>query len=287
MFQTVRQNLTVARAGQIALVYSVGLAAYLFTTIPHSWWIFVTVLMMTAAIEPGLVIQRSVHRGKGTLAGIIIFIPLIYLLQFNYRLIPLVFIMAACLISVPSAKRYDISVIFTTMMVFILTAYTFNQPLLEGPIEQALNRAVCTILGIVICIGGDYFIFAKFKYPRKAYYVLQHELCNLLQEKLELILAYEKSKMNAYILVENLRDSLNNKFSEICTSGDSLVYDLKTDNHTREQVKIFDKLMWELRREIYAIYFCHCKLGNQRDLAIRVNRFNEMLNQARANLIKI
>ena len=32
---------------------------YLFTTIPHNWWILLTVIMMSAAIEPGLIIKNQ------------------------------------------------------------------------------------------------------------------------------------------------------------------------------------------------------------------------------------
>ena len=85
---SLKQKLSYARFGQIAFVFVVGLGMYLFTTIPHNWWIFLTVMMMSAAIEPGLIIKKSINRGKGTLLGILIFLPMIYLMHFNYRVIP-------------------------------------------------------------------------------------------------------------------------------------------------------------------------------------------------------
>lgn len=287
MYTLIKNKLTVARVGQITIVYTIGLMMYLFTTIPHSWWIFVTVLMMSAAMEPGLVIQKSVNRGKGTLMGIILFIPLIYLLQLDYRFIPLVLILACCFINVPSAKRYDLSVVAMTIMVLTLTAYTFNKSIIAGPIVEGLNRAICTMIGIFICIGGDYFLFSRFKYSKKVYYVLQHELCNLLEEQLLLIQDFHQKHMNAVILVDKIRERLNGKFSELNTSGNSLLFDMKIDNKTKNMVKHFDEIAWYLRREVYAVFYCTSILEDKAASVIHLARFQELLIQAKDSIIKL
>lgn len=256
MYANLRSKLASARLTQITIVYGIGLALYLFTTIPHNWWIFLTVMMMMAAIEPGLVINKSINRGKGTLTGIILFIPLIYFLQFNYRMIPLTFILLACFLSVPNQRRYDLTVIFMTMMVFTLSAYNYTPLLVETPFETCINRAICTIIGIVVCIGGDYFLFRRFNYSRKLYFLLQRELCLTLEQKVERMISSEKLGLNAYLIVEDLRNTLNGRFSEIVNSATSLKYDLRSNQLVKYKVDQFDKIMWELRRQIYAIYYC-------------------------------
>lgn len=285
MYATLRSRLAMARLSQITLVYGIGLALYLFTTIPHNWWVFLTVLMMTAAIEPGLVIQKSINRGKGTILGIILFMPLIYLLQLNYRMIPLTFILLACLLMVPNQRRYDLTVIFMTMMVFILNAYNFTTILLETPFQTSVNRIICTIIGIVVCIGGDYFLFRRFNYSRKLYYLLQRELCTTLEGKVERMLNSEMLGLNAYLVVEDLRNTLNGKFSEIVTSATSLNYDLRSDEILKYKIQHFDQIMWQMRRQIYAIYYCKFVKKDQIAATHHYQRFEESIIAAKNNFI--
>ena len=285
MYTNLRNHLAIARLGQITLVYAVGLALYLFTTIPHNWWIFLTVLMMTAAVEPGLVIQKSINRGKGTILGIIFFMPLIYLLQLNYRMIPLTFILLACLLMVPNQRRYDLTVIFMTMMVFILNAYNFTTVLLETPFQTSVNRAICTILGIVVCIGGDYFLFKRFNYSRKLYFLLQRELCITLEGKVERMLNSEILGLNAYLVVEDLRNTLNGKFSEIATSATSLNYDLRSDEILKYKIQRFDQIMWQMRRQFYAIYYCNFVKKDQIATIDHYQMFKDLIDSGKNNFI--
>lgn len=285
MYTNLRNRLAVARVSQITLVYAIGLGLYLFTTIPHNWWVFLTVLMMTAAIEPGLVIQKSINRGKGTILGIILIIPLIYLLQLNYRLIPLTFILLVCFLNVPNQRRYDLTVIFMTMMIFILNSYNYTIVLIEAPFQTSLNRAICTIIGIIVCIGGDYFLFKKFNYSRKLYFLLQRELCITLEGKVERMLNSEMLGLNAYLVVEDLRNTLNGKFSEITTSATSLNYDLRSDDILRYKIQRFDQIIWQMRRQIYAIYYCKFVRKDQLATTHHYQKFEESIIAAKNNFI--
>lgn len=287
MQQNLKKRLDYARFGQIAFVFTVGLAMYLFTTIPHNWWIFLTVVMMSAAIEPGLIIKKSINRGKGTLLGILLFLPLIYLLHFNYRLIPLVFILLGVGISIPNAKRYDISVIFMTMMVFMMSAYTFTTPLLEGPFEMTLNRGICTVIGILICIAGDYFLFGRFDYSRKVYFLLQHELCNTLENKIEGIRNAQAQNSNRFLLVENLRDSFNQTYNNVAITGESIIYSLTSNIETKQKVAEFGIIIWQLRKVAFGLYYSECVLRDQQASEEHLERFRHLMDKARHNFISL
>lgn len=284
---SLKQKLSYARFGQIAFVFVVGLGMYLFTTIPHNWWIFLTVMMMSAAIEPGLIVKKSINRGKGTLLGILIFLPMIYLMHFNYRVIPLVFIFLGVGISLPNARRYDISVIFMTMMVFTLTAYTFTTPLLEGPFEMTLNRGVCTVIGIIICISGDYFLFGRFNYSRKVYFLLQHDVCEMLEAKLKNICRFHETQQNILLLVEDLRDSFNSGYSSVATSGESIRSSLTNNRATKSKVVEFELILWQLRKVVFAVYYAECVLQDPASSMEHQQRFRVLMAKARQNMITL
>ncbi len=284
---SLKQKLSYARFGQIAFVFVIGLGMYLFTTIPHNWWIFLTVMMMSAAIEPGLIVKKSINRGKGTLLGILIFLPVIYLMHLNYRVIPLVFIFLGIGISLPNARRYDISVIFMTMMVFTLTAYTFTKPLSEGPFEMTLNRCICTVIGIIICISGDYFLFGRFNYSRKVYFLLQHEVCDMLEVKLKNICRAHETKQNILLLVEDLRDSFNFSYSSIATSGESIRSSLTNSRATKSKVVEFELILWQLRKVVFGVYYAECILKDPVSSLDHQQRFKELMIKARQNMISL
>lgn len=287
MQTSLKKKLDYARFGQIAFVFMVGLAMYLFTTIPHNWWIFLTVMMMSAAIEPGLIIKKSINRGKGTLLGILLFLPLIYLLHLNYRLIPLVFILLGIGISIPNSKRYDLSVIFMTMMVFTMTAYTFTTPLLEGPFEMTLNRGICTMIGIIICIAGDYFLFGRFDYSRKVYFLLQHELCNMLEKKINMICNAHEQKLNRFLIVENLRDSFNQVYTNVANSGESIKFSLTSSAETKRKVNEFSIIIWQLRKVAFGLYYAECILQDSKASQEHLERFKHLMDKARHNFISL
>ena len=284
---SLKQKLSYARFGQISLVFVVGLGLYLFTTIPHNWWIFLTVMMMSAAMEPGLIVKKSINRGKGTLIGIILFLPLIYLMHLNYRVIPLVFILLGLGISLPNARRYDISVVFMTIMVFTLTAYTFTTPLLEGPFEMMLNRGVCTVIGIIICLSGDYFLFGRFNYSRKVYFLLQHEVCRMLESKLNKICSAGETGLNPLLLVEDLRDSFNQSYSSIATSAESIRSSLTNSKSTKTKVVAFELILWQLRKVVFGVYYAECVLKDPASSAEHQQRFRLLMTQARQNMISL
>lgn len=285
MFDSLRTNLSFIRFLQLLTVLGLGLAGFLFTTIAHSWWIFVTVLVISAAFEPGLLVQKSINRGKGTIAAFIFFIPLIYLLHFNYRLIPLTLILISCAMWLPTAKRYDLTVIFITLQVFLTTAYSFTSPIIEGPFEVVLNRGICTIIGILICLCSDYILFAKFNYSKKVYFLLQHELCTMLMQKLEKILHAQQTKSNKYLLVDDLRHSLNHKFLEISSCHESLLHDFRTDFSSKIKILEFQKLLFKLRKELFAIYYCACVLKDHNQIAMHLEHFEGYLVQAKNNYL--
>lgn len=287
MQENLKKKLDYARFGQISFVFTIGMAMYLFTTIPHNWWIFLTVMMMSAAIEPGLIIKKSINRGKGTLIGILLFLPLIYLLQLNYRFIPLVFILLGVGISIPNAKRYDISVIFMTMMVFTMNAYNFTVPTQEGPFETTLNRGTCTVIGIIICIAGDHFLFRRFDYSRKVYFLLQHELCNTLEKKIDMIRSAHEQKLNRYLIVENLRESFNQIYSNIATSGESIRLSLTTNAETKQKINDFSIIIWQLRKVGFGLYYSECILQDDKASQEHLERFKHLLDKARHNFISL
>lgn len=174
-----------------------------------------------------------------------------------------------------------------TMMVFTMNAYNFTVPTQEGPFETTLNRGICTVIGIIICIAGDHFLFRRFDYSRKVYFLLQHELCNTLEKKIDMIRSAHEQKLNRYLIVENLRESFNQIYSNIATSGESIRLSLTTNAETKQKINDFSIIIWQLRKVGFGLYYSECILQDDKASQEHLERFKHLLDKARHNFISL
>lgn len=287
MRHDLKSSLSYARFAQMSFILTFGLGMYLFTTIPHNWWIFLTVLMMMSAVQPGLILVKSINRGKGTIVGIILAFSLVYVLHLNYRFVSIIMIMAMILLNVPTPKRYDLTVTAMTIMIFLSDSYNFKFPLLEGPIEVAINRITCTIIGIAICISADHFLFNRFNYSGKVYSSLQHELLQIIQQRMHEVMQEPEKQKNSLVLIKSIRDSFNIIFTEISNSGAGILNSHTTSPELKQQVQEFSDISWRLRMLVSAVYFANCVLKDRALYEEHIAEYNKLLSAAKQLLIKV
>lgn len=265
----------------------IAMFLFLFTTIPERWWILLTVLVCSSGIEPGLVMRRSKQRIKGTLAALMIILPLIYCLRLNYRLIPVCFIVffIALNVSALNTKRYDITVFFMTLMVFLLLAQTASDNRFNGSFEMVLNRGLCTLIGIAIVIFAEYFLFKSHRYSYKLYLFHQMTLYDFLQEKLTEVTRTQKEDINSFLFIERLRDQVIEHFSPIQVSAENLKLEKNTEPEIKKHVDLFQTTIWEIRRLLFALCFAKYVLDSPSVTSKHIAHFNELMNEAKANFI--
>lgn len=282
-----KKKLDYARFTQLAIMFMVAMWIYLFTTIPHKWWVLLTVIMVSAGIEPGLIIRRSIHRIGGTFAALLILIPLIYLMQFNYRLVSVVFIIAIIGLGVTAlnTKRYDISVFFITLVVFLLLAQTTDANSPEGPFEMVLNRAICTLIGVFIVLVGDYFLFQAYRYSQKLYLFHQMMVYNFFHDTMQQIIKCRAEKVNSFIFVEQMRGQVIKHCAPIAISSENMKLEVKISPETKKRVDVFQETIWDIRRVIFALCISEFVLHSTATSDKHLQQFKLLLQKARDNFI--
>lgn len=282
----IKRQLEGARLIHITTMYVIALILFLFSTFPHRWWILLTILVISAAVEPGLLIKKSVHRMRGTLLSLILLIPLLYLVQLNYRLIPVVFIIMTIGVTVSSLNvvRYDVAVFFITITVFLLMAQSAPSTSPEGPFEMVINRGICTFIGIFIVISGDYILFNAYKYSQRLYLLHQLQLCHFLQTTVDLICKSPVENTSALIFFEKLREQVNEKYVPIAISAESLALDLKSSVNLRERISVFQETAWQMRRVIFALAFSRFVLKSSDSEKNHLISFNSLMQKARSQI---
>ncbi len=282
-----KRKLDFARYVHLAVVFMIAMFLFLFSTIPEKKWVLLTVLVISAGIEPGLIIRRSKHRMSGTLAALLILVPLIYLMQLNYRFIPVLFIVSLIGLNVTAlnTRRYDISVFFVTLSVFLLLAQTTEANSPQGPFEMMINRGSCTLIGIIIVLVGDYFLFQSYRYSHKLYFFHQMMLYNFFKEKIQEIHLCRQKGKNTFLFIERLRDQLIEHFAPIAISSDNLKLENKVGAKTKEQIELFQSTIWEVRRLLFALCMSELVLESPDNTERHLQRFQELMIKVKENFI--
>ncbi len=283
-----KNKLDYARFLHLLLIFFVAMLAFLFSNLPHSWWILAMALGISSNMEPGLIVGNSFHRMRGTIYALLILLPLLYILQINYRILPIVFIIALIGFNVASfnLRRYDITIFFITLAIILLIAQTTYVNTPEGPIEVAINRGVSTIIGIVIVILGDYVLFNSYRYSQKLYLLHQVRVYNFSNYVVKEIGQASVRNKNKFLLITKLRTETNDVFKMIATSAENLKLDLKTSPQMKEEVDLFQNLIWELRRVIFAFCFSELMLKSPSMSEVHLIRFKQLMVEIRKNFIK-
>ncbi len=282
-----KRKLDYVRFVHLALVFMIALFFFLFTTLPEKKWILLTVLVVSAGIEPGLIIRRSKHRMIGTLAALLILIPLIYLVQLNYRFIPVLFIIAILGLNVSALnlKRYDISVFFVTLSVFLLLAQTTEAHSPQNPFTMMVNRGICTLIGIIIVLTGDYFLFQSYRYSHKLYFFHQMMLYNFFKEKIKEIDFCQQKNKSTFLFIERMREQIIDQFAPIAISSENLKLENKVSKQTKEQIENFQSSVWEIRRLLFALCMSELVLESPNKTERHRQRFHDLMIRAKENFI--
>jgi hypothetical protein len=282
-----KRKLDYVRFVHLAIMYMIAMLIYLFSTLPEKWWVLLTVLVISAGIEPGLIVRRSIFRIAGTGAALTILIPLIYFVQLNYRLISIILIIAVIGLSVSAlnTRRYDISVFFITLIVFLLLAQTIDLNSPQGPFTLLVDRGICTLIGICIVLIGDYFFFQTYRYSQKLYLFHQLQVYHFFRKALKQITQCNKEKINTFIFVEQLREQVLEYFAPIAISSENLKLERRISPQAKERIDIFQETIWELRRLIFALCVSEFVLHSSEATKKHIERFSLLMNRAKANFI--
>lgn len=278
-----------ARFIHLLFIYVIALLLFLISNLPHSWWILSMTLSISSSIEPGLMLTGSMKRAKGTIVCLFLLVPLIYTLQLNYRFVPIVFIAALAGFNIVSVnfRRYDLTVFFNTLAILFILAQTTDTLTLEGPIETVINRGVSTGIAIMIVIFGDHFLFNTYQYSQKLYLFHQKLIYDLLSSMVKDIQETASQGGNTYLLLNKLRTKTNEAYKLIANSAENLQSDLKVSDSIKQQVALFQTLIWDMRQVTFAL--CFSKLMLKSDLMSKKHllRYNRLLKEIRKHFIVI
>lgn len=286
--KTLKQRLEFQRYLHLITIAAFALLFYVVSTFPEKWWILLTALVVSSGIQPGLIVRRSMFRIKGTLLALILLLPLLYLFQLNYRFIAVFFVLS-CIgltVSTLNTRRYDITVFFTTLLVFFLTAQENSSLQAKAPVEMLLNRGIATLIGVSIVLLSDYFLFNTFHYSKKLLLFEQLRLdeffkrcCHDLEKKLP-------ESVPVLQTISKLRAECNALFVSLGTTAENLQLELKSDKPLIERIDQYQTIIWDLRRLLFQMCFSALEVKSPEVFAIQKKELLRLLKLSRRYYIQ-
>lgn len=170
-FEKIIADTDIKHAIAVSFAFGIALFCEYFFNTEHSYWVAFTVGMMITPPLQGLIVQKTGDRIIGTCAGILFcFFFFNIFIQADYRWTYLMFpIFGVMLYNTFVSGNYIVSVMFVTVAVptsHILcsgNAFEYN-------LDTALGeRFFYTVLGIIICLLCEFFIYRKSSSSTKKY----------------------------------------------------------------------------------------------------------------------
>ncbi len=282
MHPGLKRHLEYARVWQLTFTFAIAFAIFVFSHLPHKWWVLSTVLIVSAAYEPGLIIKKSWQRSKGTIIGLILAGIVLACLQFNFRYTPLILVLLGGISFTFFPAKYTAQVAGITMFLFISSSFLPNE---SSFFQEMIDRMISTIIGILICMAGDFLLFTKFQYSRRNYAIMQREVCLLMHRTVSQLIQL-KDRPYSTMRMQKIRESYSITFATIAISGDSIKHDFRVSPIAAEKIKKFDEHIWEMRTETAAISYCVLLSRDYDALDQHVARFNRLLEEAKQYFIK-
>lgn len=298
MQPSLKAQLDYARFVHLGLIFTLGLFIFLFTKIPHKWWVWLTFMALGIGIEPGAMLSRSMHRFRGTLSALIFLIPLLYVMQLNFRLVPIVSIIMMVSLNVAglNRNRYDIVVFFITLMSLLMTIQVEPKVTLttsEGPFEVVMNRGVCTFIGILLVYIMDHFLYNAFYYSEKYFLLMQMELCTLIEEKKVFIETHHAYTRHGQIVLIQFRKQFNQHFTALMQSAENLMVMFQEKKNVKRaegmdvRVEGFVKVSWALREILFAMAFNKFVLKSSEPMESLEVQYTTLLEEAKSLYLPI
>ncbi|MDC0534674.1 FUSC family protein [Francisellaceae bacterium] len=281
MHPGLKLSLESARVFQITILVCIGLAFYIFSNIPYSFWILNSIFATSGAYESGLVRKKAGQRGIGTVFGLIIAAILLQFLEFNPYITPFILLLVGAATFAIPGKFHVSQTIFLSMFIMFGFALTSVD---VGHSELISDRLISTVLGVFIVLIGEYVLFTKFDYSRRNYAILQREVCLYMLRSVNSLIKL-KGKPLSRPKRQKLREGFSGTFSKLANSSNSIMLDFHASDTISQHMKQFDSIIWEMRTEISAIHYCSVFHQDQKALEQHLEKFYQLLKEAKKNYI--
>jgi uncharacterized membrane protein YgaE (UPF0421/DUF939 family) len=241
------------------------------------------VLVISAAYEPGLVIKKSLQRGVGTIISLLLASLILQVMQFNFRFTPLVLVIIVAITYAFYGRIHHAQSACIAMFVFISSAFLPNE---NSVFQEAVDRIICTIIGLAICLSMDYLLFSKFKYSKKNYALLQRDVCNVMQKMVNQAVKHKGERISD-VKMQIIRENFSSSFAKITNSSESIDRDHSYSSEVKLKIKNFENYIWKLRSEVSAINYCAMFSKDYLAMDKHLSLFTENMVLAKENFISI
>lgn len=247
----------------------------------NGYWVPITVASIMLPLDSGLIISRANARHLGTIAGLVISVPLWLILNWDFRLFYFVVPLMLALLNYYQNFDYLKTVAFITICIEILVEYVTNG---SGTFYNFFqNRFAATFIGMAVCISFEFLIFYRYRY---SYYDLKFvtlDLINLLETNLA---TFKQSIFvpGKKIQLQSALTDFNQELVYLRERKKSVLTEFSNEtDETRIFLDDFAKLVDQFRLTLIAGYYLLDSIHENKIFAL--NRYTNELEDILATMI--
>lgn len=228
---------------QIVIIVVIAQSIYLYSHLPHSVWILITITSVYSGFHATDVIKKANRRLLGTIVGVCMVAIIWHLVHLDFRLLIILTTLVVPAMVFFSQIPYQYFVIFSTSFSDITkewsNASNFNL------MYYINDRLICTLIGFALCISIEYFWFGR----QNLTYLNALQTKNTILKNMEQLfyLAKSGSKSNElFKLTNNLLKNilkLNNSIEDLKSEKKAQIEHLEIQDLNIAIQRVADKII--------------------------------------------
>lgn len=212
---------------QIVIVVIIAHSIYLFSHIPHSVWVLVTITSVYSGFHAKDVIRRANSRVYGTIVGVALVAIIWHLIHWDFRLLIIITTLLVGAMVFFSQIPYQYVVIISTAFSDITTEWSNSSSF--NLMYYINDRLICTLGAFALCIGIEYFWFGRQNLTYLNALQTKNDILNKMQRLFEI--ARTGTRENQIFKLTNalLKDiaKLNNLLNDLQSEKDASIQHLE------------------------------------------------------------
>ncbi len=228
---------------QIVIIVVIAQSIYLFSHLPHSVWILITITSVYSGFHATDVIKRANRRIYGTILGVGMVAIIWHLVHWDFRLLIIITTLLVPAMVYFSQIPYQYFVILSTSFSDITTEWSNSSSF--NLMYYVNDRLICTLIGFALCITAEYFWFGR----QNLTYLNALRTKNTILKNMEQLFNLAKSgvKSNKMFKLTNtlLKDilKLNNSIADLKAEKNAQVEHLEIESLNLAIQQVADKII--------------------------------------------
>ena len=155
-----REQLIALRILHVTLMFASSIFLYQFSQWDDGLWIPISVLAISGPFRPGMTLHKAKQRLLGSLVGLGLSLGVWLLLYANNNLLVPIALLLMYGVAFTLLNNYSYFIAIVSMLLCL--NFDYMNLAFNNEVSYLLNRGMCVLAGVSLCLFFEYFIFQRY-----------------------------------------------------------------------------------------------------------------------------